>query len=66
MKAFLVVVGTVFALIVIAHIARIAVEPHMAREPWFWLMTLIAAALSAWAWWLFLSAGRPKRSDGAR
>jgi hypothetical protein len=50
MKAFLIVAGSVFALVVLAHIARIAVEPRMARDPWFWLITIVAAALSAWAW----------------
>jgi hypothetical protein len=50
MKAFLIVAGLVFGLIVCAHIARIAVEPRMAGEPWFWLITIVAAALSAWAW----------------
>ena len=50
MKAFLIVAGSVFALVVSAHIARITVEPRMARDPWFWLITIVAAALSAWAW----------------
>jgi len=50
MKAFLIVAGSVFALGVVAHIARITVEPGMARDPWFWLLTIVAAALSAWAW----------------
>ena len=62
MKPFLITAGAVFGLIVIVHIARIAVEPHMAGEPWFWLTTAIAAALSAWAWrLLWLSrASRPR------
>ena len=50
MKAFLIVAGSVFGLIVCAHIARIAVEPNMVRDPWFWLLTIVAATLSAWAW----------------
>jgi len=50
MKPFLITVGTVFALIVAAHILRIFAEPNMAREPWFWAITIVAAALSAWAW----------------
>ena len=41
MKAFLIVAGSVFALAVFAYIARITVEPRMAREPWFWLITLL-------------------------
>jgi hypothetical protein len=58
MSAFLLTVGTVFALIVIAHIARVAVEPRMAGEPWFWLLTVIAAALSGWAFYLFGTSRR--------
>lgn len=53
MKAFLITAGTVFGLIAIAHIARIVVEPRMAAEPWFLILTVIAAALSAWSWRLF-------------
>ena len=53
MNAFLITVGTVFGLVVVAHVARVFVEPHMAAEPWFWLLTLLAAVLSAWAWCLF-------------
>ena len=50
MKAFLIVAGSVFALVVLAHIARITVEPRMASDLWFWLITVVAAALSARAW----------------
>jgi hypothetical protein len=52
-KAFLGVAGAVFALVVLAHAARIAVEPRMARDPWFWFSTAVAAALAVWAWRLF-------------
>jgi hypothetical protein len=50
MKPFLIVVGTVFGLIVVAHVARMVVEPHVARDPWYWLLTILAAVLSGWAW----------------
>jgi hypothetical protein len=60
-KAFLIIVGTVFGLIVIAHIARMVVEPLTAHDPWFWLLTITAAALAGWAcrlWWtLWTSKG---------
>ena len=52
MKPFLITAGTVFGLVVVAHVARIVAEPQIAREPWFLALTLAAAALSAWAWWL--------------
>ncbi len=50
MKAFLITVGIVFGLIVVAHFMRIAAEPEMAKEPWFWAITALAGALSVWAW----------------
>jgi hypothetical protein len=52
MKTFLVTAGIVFGLIVIAHVARILVEPQMASDPSFWAITVVAGALSLWAWWL--------------
>ena len=58
MRAFLATAGLIFALIVIAHIARIFAEPHMAQEPWFLALTIIAAGLSAWAWRLFWTSRR--------
>jgi len=54
MKAYLVTTGTVFGLIVVAHICRVFAEgPHLATDPFFLLMTLAAAALCFWAWRLF-------------
>ena len=52
MKAFLITAGTVFGLVVAAHVARMIADPEMAKEPWFVGLTLAATALSAWAWWL--------------
>jgi len=60
MKAYLVTTGTVFGLIVVAHVWRVFVEgAHLARQPPFVLVTLAAAALSLWAWGLL---GRSTRS----
>lgn len=51
MKAYLITTGTVFGLITLAHVLRVIVEGGgLARDPWFVLLTLIAAALSFWAW----------------
>jgi xanthine/uracil permease len=61
MKLFLVTVGTIFALIVIAHFARMVAEPEVAHEPWFWLLTIIAAGLSAWSWRLLWTSGTAGR-----
>lgn len=50
MKPFLLVTGVIFALIVAAHIWRIIAESHaLAREPWFMLLTVLAAGMSVWA-----------------
>jgi len=46
MKAYLVTTGTVFGLIVLAHVWRVFVEgAHLAKEPPFVLVTMAAAAL---------------------
>ena len=58
MKWFLVTAGTVFGLIVIAHLLRIVAEPQMAKEPWFWVLTIVAAGLSGWAWRLVWTSRR--------
>ena len=50
MKAYVMTTGAVFGLLTLAHIWRvIAEEPHLAREPWYILITAIAAALCLWA-----------------
>ena len=50
MKAYVITTGVIFALITIAHIARLATESHVLREPIFLLLTILAAALSIWSW----------------
>jgi len=50
MKAFLVTSGTVFALVVVAHILRLGFEPDKSKDPFFVLLTVAAGALSFWAW----------------
>ena len=49
MKPFLMVTGTVFGLIVVAHIWRVAAEGSQLLNPWFVALTLLAAALCVWA-----------------
>ena len=50
MKLYIITSGSVFALIAVAHIARMATEStHVLREPLFLVLTLIAAGLSIWA-----------------
>ena len=51
MKAYLVTTGTVFGLIVLAHVWRAIVEgPSVGTDPVFVVLTLAAAGLSIWAW----------------
>jgi len=60
MKAYLITTGTLFGLIVLAHIWRVLEEgSRLAKEPSFVLLTIAAAALSFWAWRLL---GRSARS----
>ncbi|MCA9166367.1 MAG: hypothetical protein KDB23_01805 [Planctomycetales bacterium] len=50
MKAYLYTTGTLFALIVVAHVCRMYVEPHLLRDPIYHALTLLSASLSIWAW----------------
>ena len=61
MKAFLITTGTVFGLVFVAHILRIGAEPHLAKDPWFVLLTLLSAGLSLWAWRLVRRSRRNVR-----
>jgi hypothetical protein len=51
MKAYVMTTGAVFGLIALAHLLRILAEgPHLATDPFFVLLTLVAGTLSLWAW----------------
>lgn len=51
MRAYLLTTGVLFASLVLVHLWRIIQEsPDLARDPWYILITLAAAALSLWAW----------------
>jgi hypothetical protein len=51
MKTYLVVSGTLFGLLALVHVWRIIAEgSHLAKDPWFVLITVVAAALSLWSW----------------
>ena len=50
MKAYLVTTATLFALVAVLHVWRVIAErDSLGRDPWFLIITLIAAALSGWA-----------------
>jgi len=51
MKAYLITTGIIFGLITGAHILRaIAEGPQLAKDPFFILLTVLAASLCVWAW----------------
>jgi hypothetical protein len=61
MKAYLVTTGVVLALITLAHILRLFAEgPRLAKDPFFILLTLLAAGLSVRAWRLLRSSSPPQ------
>ncbi|MEZ5354658.1 MAG: hypothetical protein R2762_18650 [Bryobacteraceae bacterium] len=49
MRNYIMVTGAVFGLITVAHLVRIVYEPHLAKEPWYALLTAAAASLAVWA-----------------
>jgi len=50
MKAYVMTTGIVFGLLTLVHIWRAIEEgPHLAKEPWFVLITLAGAVLCLWA-----------------
>jgi hypothetical protein len=59
MKTYVMTTGVVFALLALVHVWRAIVEgPHMATDPWFILITIIAGALSLWAFRLVWLSSR--------
>ena len=51
MKTYVITTGIIFGLLTVAHIWRMISEEHaLARDPWYLLITLVAAALGVWAW----------------
>jgi hypothetical protein len=49
MKAYLLTTGVLFGLITVAHFWRMVAEPHLATDPWYIVITAVAAALCVWA-----------------
>jgi tellurite resistance protein TehA-like permease len=50
MKVYVRTTGVIFGLIVLAHIWRVFEEgARLARDPWFILLTVLAATLCVWA-----------------
>ena len=50
MRTYVLTTGVIFAFLAVAHLYRIVAESHsLATDPWFLIITAIAALLSIWA-----------------
>ena len=57
MKAYVATTGAVFGLLVVLHLWRFIQEgTTLAKDPWFWGITLAAGALCIWAFRLLRTA----------
>ena len=60
MRAYVITTGLLFAILVLAHIARVFAEGvGHTMDPCFVVATLVAAGLSLWAWRLVRKPHRP-------
>jgi len=51
MRAYVATTGILFALIIVAHVMRVAFEGvKVLQDPLFELFTVVFAALAGWAW----------------
>lgn len=61
MKAYVITTGTLFGLLVLAHLWRIVAEgSRLAADPDFVIATVAATALCLWAAWLLRRADRSR------
>jgi hypothetical protein len=49
MRAYLATTGALFLLLTVVHIVRVFQETHLARDPWYWLVTVVSLILAIWA-----------------
>lgn len=60
MKTYVMTTGAIFGLLVVAHIWRIIAEsPSLATDPFYVVITIVAALLSLWAWRLLWLSRTP-------
>ncbi len=56
MRLYVAVTGVIFALLVVAHVARMIVENvSLASDPIYLFITAMSGGLSIWAWVVFRS-----------
>ena len=59
MKAYVVTTGTLFGLLVVAHVWRVLEEgAHVAASPMFLVTTILALGVCLWACWLLRGSRR--------
>jgi hypothetical protein len=64
MRAYLITTGVLFALVAVAHVWRVVAESRaLATDPWYVLLTILAVAMSAWAFRLLPTLPRRAASD---
>lgn len=67
MKAYVLTTGIIFFLLTLAHLARMVFESgRLAREPEYLVITLLAAALCAWAARVYVRRDRAARGEPSR
>ena len=49
MRVYVITTGVIFGLLVAAHLWRMVAEPHLATDPGYLLITLVAGLISLWA-----------------
>jgi hypothetical protein len=60
MKPYVLTTGASFGLLVVLHIWRVIEEgPHLLKDPWWILITAVAASLCLWAVSLLRRSTRP-------
>jgi hypothetical protein len=51
MKAYVMTTGAVFGLLTVVHLWRVIEEGrHLATDPWYVVITIVAGAFCLWAW----------------
>jgi hypothetical protein len=67
MKTYVITSGTIFTLLTLAHIARMVSESWiLTKEPAYVAITLAAAAMAAWAWWVAVKSKNTLRAEPGR
>jgi hypothetical protein len=62
-RAYLITTGVLFALVAGAHVWRVFAESReLATDPWYVVLTILAVAMSAWAFRLLPTL--PRRTAG--